>query len=58
MSTPANDTITIDHAPNAHAGDLIANAILAPTNNTRPYQPYASVASGPNGLSVSAVTVT
>ena len=58
MATPANDTITIDHAPNPHAGDLIANAILAPTNNTRPYQPYASVEAGSTGLLVSAITVT
>ena len=57
MATPNNDTITIAHAPNPNAGDLIAEGILAPTNNTRPYQPYASVPGGQAGLLVTAVVV-
>jgi len=57
LGTAANNTVTIAHAPNANAAELIQDAILAPKQNTRPYQPNASVEGGSDGLLVESIAV-
>ena len=57
LGTAANNTVTIAHAPNANAAELIQDAILAPKQNTRPQQPYGDVQGGSAGILVESIAV-